>query len=229
MDFPRRQRPAPSLKHRLASAAVRQPLTVLDQINWNARFNAWARAAVDIPRFEQREDLYRFVHRPLAGAPIDYLEFGVFRGESLLVWTKLSADPASRFVGFDTFSGLPEPWMVIPSGTFDVGGEAPRFDDRRVAFIKGLFQETLRPFLADYRPGAALVIHIDSDLYSSCQYVLAVCDAIVRPGTRIIFDEFNCFLDEFRAWTDYLAAFRRDARLIGATTHHAQVAFEITG
>jgi hypothetical protein len=78
---------------------------------------------------------------------------------------------------------LPDNWSVgareeriIPKGTFSQGGKAPRFDDERVSFVTGLFQNTLPEFLS-YRTGGLagrkVLIHFDADLYSSTLFVLS--------------------------------------------------------
>ncbi len=77
----------------------------------------------------------------LDSEPIDYSEFGVFRGESLFVWLNNIAHPGSRFVGFDTFTGLPERWRATElEGAFNVYGRIPETNDPRCGFEVGLFQ-----------------------------------------------------------------------------------------
>ena len=57
---------------------------------------------------------------------IDYLEFGVYRGASIRAWVGLSAHKESRFIGFDSFEGLPERWSgSLGAGAFDAGGNIP--------------------------------------------------------------------------------------------------------
>ena len=52
-----------------------------------------------------RIELYEFLQKEyLKEKPIDYLEFGVFKGETINFWRKLNKNPNSRFVGFDTFT-----------------------------------------------------------------------------------------------------------------------------
>ena len=71
---------------------------------------------------------------------IDYLEFGVYYGGSIAMWTSLNDNPESHFFGFDTFTGLPDNWnQDFKIGTLTTNGDMPKIDDPRVKFIKGLF------------------------------------------------------------------------------------------
>jgi hypothetical protein len=158
--------------------------------------------------------------------PIDYLEFGVHEGVSLRYFAGANHHPDSRFIGFDTFSGLPESWGRFSSGHFNVGGIPPVIDDARVSFRVGLFQDSLPVFLESYRP-QKLIVHVDCDLYSSGLFVLARLDAVCRPGTVIIFDEFGDVQHEFRAFMDYVSSFRRGYRVLAATRNYWEVAVEI--
>lgn len=106
--------------------------------------------------------------------PIKFLEFGVWKGESLAWWTKALRNPHSEFIGFDCFTGLPEDWDAsYPKGHFDVGGQVPDIPDKRVSYRVGLFKDTLEPFLREHHLKDQLtVLHLDADLYSSTLYCL---------------------------------------------------------
>lgn len=142
--------------------------------------------------------------------PIDYLEFGVYKGDSIRRWSTLNSDVNSRFFGFDTFTGLPENWFSdFPKGSFNTDGSIPEITDKRVTFIKGLFQDTLYEFLRNFQKRSKFVIFVDVDLYSSALYVLNVLDKFLSSGDIIIFDDFVDPLGEFRALFDYSSSFRR--------------------
>ena len=178
--------------------------------------------------FDNRESLYGYIAKHVLGnTSIDYFEFGIYQGASLRKWAQLNSNPDSRFYGFDTFTGLPEDWhkfsTIVRERTFDLGGVMPAFDDERISLFKGLFQETLPPFLSNYASEQSLVIHIDSDLYSAALYVLTRMDSVIKPGTIIIFDEFTSLLHEFRALEDYTAAYRRRYEVLASTNNEIQV------
>jgi hypothetical protein len=125
-----------------------------------------SRGFFDAPRFDRREELYAHLARPLSDTPVTYLEFGVFRGDSMRLWASLLKHPTTRFHGFDSFEGLPEHWVLAyDKGAFNVGGELPRIEDARVQLHKGWFDETLPLFLKDFRNDNPLVVHLDADLY----------------------------------------------------------------
>jgi hypothetical protein len=188
------------------------------------------------PIFTDRFTMYQYINDAfLKNRPIMYCEFGVYKGATIEKWANLNSDKDSLFYGFDTFTGLPETWVVftesIEKNTFDVGGNIPKIDDDRISFIKGLFQETLPEFLENYNNNHQLVIHNDSDLYSSTLYVLTLAHKIIVPGTIIIFDEFSSILNEFRALEDYTSSYLRDYEVIAATVsstgYYSQVAIKM--
>ena len=184
------------------------------------------------PAFDTRLAMYEYINRELVGnRPIHYLEFGVYKGDTIKYFARINTNPDSRFVGFDTFTGLPEDWIssirTVKRSTFDAGGELPHSDDIRVSFVKGLFQDTLPGFLKKYQGTAQLIVHNDSDLYSSTLYVLTCSHDILVPGTIVIFDEFYSVLHEFRALEDYCAAYRRSYDVVAAADHGAVVALRM--
>ncbi|MDH3691914.1 MAG: class I SAM-dependent methyltransferase [Gammaproteobacteria bacterium] len=173
------------------------------------------------PEFEEKHGLYDFLNEDVVGGKsVDYLEFGVWYGATLNSWLARNKHSDSRFYGFDTFTGLPEPWQgfskVAPAHTFTTHGTIPAIEDSRVQLIQGLFQNTLNNFLSKFTPEHQLIVHIDSDLYSSALFVLTRCDIIFDTGTIIIFDEFSS-MDELRALEDYAAAYRRQYKVLGTS------------
>lgn len=202
------------LHHAIAALAFPRYSLRLDQINHNAALSQWL-SRHDMPAFATRRDLHSHVNELLAG-PVDYLEFGVYQGESIKMWTELNGHVMSRFIGFDSFEGLPEAWgKSMHAGDFNVRGEVPQINDSRVTFVKGWFNDTLVPFLTTFEPRSPLVIHNDSDLYSSTLYLLTKLDPILLKGSILIFDEFYSSVHEFRAFRDYVTAYRRQLNPIG--------------
>ena len=188
------------------------------------------------PFFKTRSMLYDYLNSEIIKKrPIDYLEFGVFEGNSIKYWSEINTHNMSKFWGFDTFTGLPETMFVpintLNKGIFDMGGKLPVIADKRVSFVKGLFQDTLSKFLKEQPMPSSLVIHIDSDLYSSSLYVLTRCNDILIPGAIIIFDQFSAVLDEFRALKDYCSSYRKKYEVLGATKsredYYTQIAIRI--
>jgi O-methyltransferase len=199
-----------------------------ETLNNNAAFVSLRRNRFsDCPEFAQRIDLYRHI-AAIAEGPIDYLEFGVWKGEATDAWRKLNTHPDSRFVGFDTFEGLPEDWEANhPKGTFSTNGTAPQIDDPRVAFVKGLFQDTLRGYLQATPLRNRLVVNIDCDLYSATLFVLGTLDKFFAPGTVIIFDDFYSMNHETKAFIDYDKSFGRTWKALGRMPHCVKAAIEI--
>jgi hypothetical protein len=147
---------------------------------------------------------------------IDYLEFGVAQGRSILKFSESFHHPEARFYGFDSFKGLPESWLHHDVGSYSTRGQPPQTDDKRVSFIEGWFQNTLPEFLVNHqtRPDAVTLVHIDSDLYSSCLFVLTMLWPRLDEYF-IIFDDF--IYDEVVALQDFLRAFPVELQFIAQT------------
>ena len=172
-------------KARLAAKLFPWHIDLLERINHNALVRRWiAEQHGRIPTFEHLYDFYRYVHDEVCGGTaIDFLEFGVYKGDSIRFWSQMNRDPQSRFIGFDSFEGLPENWTKkVPKGAFYVGGAVPQIDDERVTFVTGWFQNALPGFLKGFGPRSRLVVHNDSDLYSSTLFTLVSLHRFLISG-----------------------------------------------
>jgi len=178
-------------------------------------------------RVRDRFALYDLVAREIIrDRPFDYLEFGVYQGESLAYIASHNRCADARFWGFDSFEGLPTQWNARnPQGTFDVGGCMPQIDDARVRFVKGWFDNTVPEFLRTYEAQGQLWIHIDADLYGSTLQVLTFLNKYIRPGTVVMFDEIEDLENEFKALCDFEAMSNKSLTLMAATDDCRQAAF----
>ncbi len=180
---------------------------------------------------QARRELYRHVQQTVAlDGPINYLEFGVYQGDSLRWWVEHNQQPGSRFVGFDSFEGLPEDWRTDrPKGYFNTEGKAPEIGDPRCTFRVGWFHDTLPGFVCEFPFDGRLVVHLDADLYSSTLFVLTTLAPRLKEQDVLFFDEFENALHEFRAFTDFVSAYGFDYEVLAMTHGGTQVAVRLLG
>ena len=136
-----------------------------------------------------------------------FLEFGVFKGDSINLFAKKLRKIKAEIIGFDSFKGLKDEWMTEefnPPGTFDLKGKKPRVEEN-VRLIDGWVEETAKDFLSKNSKKIAF-IHFDLDTYNSTSFVLKSLKKGFQPGTIILFDEFYGFPNwekyEYRAFKE---------------------------
>lgn len=134
---------------------------------------------------------------PQISSESNYLEFGVHRGESVHMVLRLWGHKLRQVVGFDSFEGLPENWQSSSQnylqGTFNVQGQLPNVNDERVTFVKGWFTDTWPAYAEEFKEkhsGFPLIVHLDSDLYSSAVTVLSAFSQVWAPSI-LICDEWT--------------------------------------
>lgn len=178
--------------------------------------------------YNDRFKLYEFlIKEEIQNAPIDYLEFGVSKGASFRWWVKNNTNAGSTFHGFDTFTGLPEDWGPFSKGAMSNGNKPPEINDDRGIFYQGLFQQTLYPFLKEYKNDQRKIIHMDADLYSATLYVLTSLSPYLKKGDIILFDEFNVPLHEYKAFKEWSESFYIDYTVLGQVNNYYQIALKI--
>ena len=152
---------------------------------------------------DRRYQMFEYVYDHFVNGPIDYLEFGVYQGESIS-WWRSKLGPDSNLYGFDSFEGLPEDWNWRDrKGEFNCHGEIPHMTAPNQKFIKGLFKHSIKPFLVSVKLKPKLILHMDADLYGSTLCVLRAMKDVISPSSILIFDEYWDLKHEFRAVHDF--------------------------
>jgi|SRR6185436_10326627 len=184
---------------------------------------------VAVRDYNKRYKLYEHIigTEKLADEAIDYLEFGVSGAYSFKWWINANKNNDSRFFGFDTFEGLPENWGTYKKG--EMHAAIPAMDGTRHEFIKGLFQQSLYPFIDTHNlnNGKRKIIHLDADLYTSTLFVLTTLARHLKRDDILLFDEFNVPNHEFFAFKCFTESYYIKYKLIGAVNNYYQVAIKI--
>lgn len=138
-----------------------------------------------------------------------FLEFGVFKGDSINLFANVLKEKNIKIYGFDSFKGLKDEWMTEeynPVGTFNVKGKKPK-TEKNVELIDGWVEDTVKKFITNTNKKIAFV-HFDMDTYNSTSYVLKLIKNNFQSGTVILFDEFYGFPNwekyEFKALKEQL-------------------------
>lgn len=174
----------------------------------------------------------------------DYLEFGVYAGNSLACMHRAAVDSgigSMRLFGFDSFSGLPEVARTEDGGVWRPGQFCSDYeftreclsregvDWGRVALIKGWYSETLTAELARERGiDRAGVIMVDCDLYTSARDALAFCAPLIRGECVIFFDDWYSHglaekeLGERRAYGEFMQTHPFDAEDFEAYSEYSK-------
>ena len=154
-------------------------------------------------KFVNTKGVRDFVIEKFQNQPIDFIEFGVHRGDSLSKFSKGLPHIDNTFTGFDSFQGLPEVYdhPSLKKGVFTTQGELPDIKDNRVKFVKGYFNEKKNEIIEVCEKSKnTKLVHFDADIYSSTLYVLFSLDNYTPYYA--IFDQFGG--DEARALYSYL-------------------------
>jgi hypothetical protein len=218
-----------SIKRRLAHAVFGGREALLLKAAYASNFTRLVCESQQARLVKDDVDLRRFLFEDyLDGEQLIYLEFGVYKGDSIAHVASLNQNSASRFIGFDSFEGLPEAWNAErPKGHFSTEGKAPNIGDSRVSFVKGCFNQSLPHFLRDFKAEGRIIINIDSDLFSSGLYVLITLDEYMTDDAIVMFDEFNDLLHEHRAFTDYSSVSGKRMTMVAASPDYVHVAFRL--
>ena len=169
---------------------------VSNSLKWDKqkiRYDVW-------DKFITKEDLIN--------QQIQFLEFGVYQGESIKYFAKKLANENNLFIGYDTFFGLPTDWQSAKKGLFSTDGNVPKTDDKRIKFIRGIFQESFDNSIID--KNIKTIVHFDADMYSSTLFLLFKLHEKLNEY-YFIFDELEG--EELRALKDYMNVYDVDVKI----------------
>tara|TARA_B100001029_G_scaffold151717_1_gene134385 strand:- start:511 stop:1224 length:714 start_codon:yes stop_codon:yes gene_type:complete len=137
-----------------------------------------------------------------------FLEFGVWKGNSINLFGKYLSRHKAEIYGFDSFEGLEEDWLThefFPKGSLSLQKKIPKVLNN-VKLIEGKIQETLVQFLKKNSSKKIIFAHMDMDTYESTKYALEKIKPFLQKGSVILFDEFyghpNWKKEEYKAFTE---------------------------
>ena len=185
----------------------------------------WIFSLPKLPKiFFNRWDFYDAVIA-LAEDSRPFYEFGVWNGISF----QYLINSFKKGFGFDTFTGLPEPWHDNqPKGAYSSFGKVPKIKGGE--FIVGNFDDTLPKFFSKKRPLASM-INFDADLYSSTLCALNYSNKVIDEKSILVFDEFimhkNWEKDEYKALNEFCSNLDISYEVIAISLITSQVAVKL--
>lgn len=136
-----------------------------------------------------------------------YYEFGMYKGFSFWFAEQLAreyTDSNFRFLGFDSFEGLPEPQLDVEARVYSKGDfrgsyetvtrnlRKHKADFTRMRLYKGFYSKHLFDQLREKEqfPPISICL-IDVDLYESCVPVLDFIKDYLVVGSILMFDDYD--------------------------------------
>lgn len=129
----------------------------------------------------------------------DYVEFGVFRGEMMYAAAKILSPHTTRYIGLDTFTGLPKPQEDDASlFLFEAAGfmASPKKVTETIMagyptiLIQGDFREESIQEQFHAQAPKISVLTIDCNWPSSVRAALRISTPYLQPGSIIFTDDY---------------------------------------
>ena len=121
-----------------------------------------------------------------------FLEFGVYKGDSINLFGNFLSQHGKEIYGFDSFEGLEEEWNFNdynPIGTFSLNKKKPKVRDN-VKLIQGKVQDTLEEFLEMNKDKKIIFSHLDMDTFKPTKFTLEKIKPFLTKGSILLFDQF---------------------------------------
>lgn len=164
------------------------------------------------------------LYKRIVNLPGDIIEFGVFRGASLIRWATfrdmLETNYSRQIYAFDIFGDFPKENIRSSVDQKEIEefenrcGKALSVEElelifkqkglnKHLHFIKGDIRKTLSA-LFEKQPGMRLsLVHLDVDVYEPTVAVLENCWNRMVPGGLMLFDDYSFWEGATRAFEDF--------------------------
>jgi len=167
--------------------------------------------------------LYQYeIYKKITDLPGDILEFGVFKGASLirfLTYRSILENNFSRkIIGFDTFSKFPmqkekRDIKIIKEFTLDAGNPISKDELNSILIkkrfenfelIEGKVEDTLKKFINNNRNTKISLLHLDMDVYKPTKYVLDILEKRIVKNGIILIDDYGTMEGATKALDEFL-------------------------
>ncbi len=224
---------AKKLKNLIKNASIEEAKNIELEMNRRSLSETVDYITFKMNSINSVDSKYNVLDQAISHVSIDnglYLEFGVFRGDSINYISKRIEK--NIVYGFDSFEGLPEFWRDgFGEGCFAIKC-LPKVN-KNVTLIKGWFNETLPVFNNDNIDKPVAFLHVDCDLYSSTKTIFEILQKQIIAGTVIVFDEYFNYPGwkdgEYKAFQEFIANSGLTYKYLTYNSTHEQVAVVITG
>jgi hypothetical protein len=154
--------------------------------------------------------LYQYeIYKKIADLPGDILEFGVFKGASLirfLTYRSILENNFSRkIIGFDTFKKFPKQKKtsdikLVKDFTLDAGHPISKENLNKILvrkkfenfeLIEGNVENTLKKFIKKNDNTKISLLHLDMDVYKSTKFVLNLLEKRMVKNGIILVDDYG--------------------------------------
>jgi hypothetical protein len=152
------------------------------------------------------------LYKMIADLPGSILEMGVFKGASLMRWTKfrsiLETSYSRKIVGFDTFGEFPEATAVDHKTkekfTSKAGKMSASLDEmnlildklnlnENIELVEGDILQTLDSYLMNNPAEIVSLVHVDVDLFNVTEHVLNKIWPLLVKGGVVVLDDYSYF------------------------------------
>ena len=162
------------------------------------------------------------IYKRIAQLPGEIIEFGVFKGASLIRWATyreiLESQSSRKLIGFDAFGGFPvsgtaedvefinqfetQSGVGIDEKEMDYALKAKGFSNYEL--IKGNILETLPEYIKKTPQLKIALLHIDVDVYEPAKKILDLLFDKVVTGGIIVLDDYGVVAGETKAVDNFL-------------------------